>query len=130
MSEVLNKIEQYAKEALSILQKSTSKRLRVDRILLSNKMKTTMGYALYEFNEKSRRYRYTIKISGVIFKRDSVTLKESVYHEVAHLVDYQIYKQWGHGHTWIRLMHRLGIEPVVFATDEEYLEAGYTRHVK
>ena len=121
-------VEAYAVEALGILQKYTCKKLRIDEIILSKRLSSTMGIAKWEL--RGKRYRYIIKISSKIFTKDCKALKETVYHEVAHLADWQIYKCWGHGETWVRLMNRLGVEPKVYAEPEEYLEAGYLQKIK
>lgn len=115
--------KKYIQEAFEILQKTTAKRLRYDRLLLCGRMSSTMGLATYNFI--GNRYHYTIKISSKIFRRDSVALKDTCYHEVAHLADWQIYRKWGHGDTWCRLMRRLGLEPRIHIEPYEYVEAGY-----
>lgn len=114
----------YAKEALAILQATTKKKLRVDEILTSGRMTSTLGYAQWKYL-RSRRYHYTIKLSTAIFKGDSQVLRDTVYHEVAHLVDYQLYKNWGHGHTWKQLMIKLGLQPNVYCESEELATIGY-----
>lgn len=113
----------YIQEALEILQRTTKKRLRFDELILSGRLSSTMGLANYHM--VGNRYYYTITISSKIFKRDSIALKETCYHEVAHLADWQIYRKWGHGDTWCRLMRKLGLEPRVYIDPEEYVEAGY-----
>ena len=113
----------YIQEALEILQRTTKKRLRFDELILSGRLSSTMGLANY--HKVGNRYYYTITISSKIFKRDSMALKNTCYHEVAHLADWQIYRNWGHGDTWCRLMRRLGLEPRVHIEPEEYVEAGY-----
>lgn len=112
-------------EALSILQKYTCKKLRIDEIILSGRLSSTMGMAYIDF--QGRKYYYTITISSKIFTKDCVSLKETVYHEVAHIADWQIYRKKGHGDTWVRLMNRLGVEPKIFAEPHEYIEAGYVK---
>lgn len=84
-----------------------------------------MGVATFEF--RGRKYYYTITISSKIFTKDCVSLKETVYHEVAHIADWQIYRKWGHGETWTRLMYRLGVEPKIFIDPHDYEDAGYSK---
>lgn len=125
--ELRNLVLKYAKEALDILQKHTSKKLRLDKIILCHRMTSAMGLANYYY--KKNDVHYSIKISSKIFTKDCRALKETVYHEVAHIVDRQLHGFWGHGKTWIRLMEQLGVPPAVYANQEDYENAGYLRKV-
>jgi predicted SprT family Zn-dependent metalloprotease len=113
----------YIEQALKKLQHHTKQKLRVDDVMMSKKMTSTMGEAYWE--PKNRKNHYIIKISSKIFTQDCKALRDTVYHEVAHIADYQIYKKWGHGKTWKRLMVRLGLEPLVLGTEEEFDDAGF-----
>jgi len=124
-----NLIEKYAKEALEILQVTTKKKLRLDQIIMCNKLSKTMGKAAYDHMGRGK-ISYWIKISTKIFKRDSEALRNTVYHEVAHIVDHQLNDELAHGPTWADLMIKLGLEPVINATEEEYIECGYRESAK
>ena len=118
-------VQRYIDEALTILRKKTRRKVRCDSLTFSPRMTSTLGHATFKYDRKSADYHYSIRISKVIFKGDSDVLRETVYHEVAHVADHQIYKEWGHGPTWEKLMGHLGLEPKVYAEVEDYASIGY-----
>lgn len=118
-------VEKYVEEALKLCKTKTKKRLRCDEIKFCGKLRTTMGYASARM-QPNGRYRYTITISKHIFRGDSHILRETVLHEMAHLIDYQVYRGWGHGPSWAGVMCWMGLEPRVYTEEWEYEALGVT----
>jgi predicted SprT family Zn-dependent metalloprotease len=66
----------------------------------SNRLTKTGGKCIY-----SNRV-YTVRFSTDIMERNDISayISQVVYHEVAHMVDRQVYNNWGHGATFYRIM--------------------------
>ena len=66
----------------------------------SNRLTKTGGKCIY----KNRIY--TVRFSTDIMERNDISayISQVVYHEVAHMVDRQVYGNWGHGATFYRIM--------------------------
>ena len=89
-------------KCVAAIKAKLGKDVEVTRVVWSNKMTRTWGKAsLKTYNGKRE---YIITLASQIFKIDSPELRNTVAHEVAHLADFQVYNQWGHGRTWRYLM--------------------------
>lgn len=83
-----------------------------------------MGFADIPVVRGKREYH--LHISSKIFKKDSPTLRETVYHEVAHLADVQLFNTWGHGEGWKLMMETLGYPSArVHVREIDYRRVGY-----
>ena len=77
----------------------------VPKISLNNRFKTTAGMAYYDTNE--------IKLSTELFAEHTEHfVADTIPHEVAHIVDWIVFGEWGHGPTWKRVMRECyNLEP-------------------
>ena len=80
------------------------RRDNVPAISLNNRFKTTAGMAYYD--------SHSIKLSTELFREHTDHfIADTIPHEVAHLVDYIVFKEWGHGPSWKQVMRAYGLEP-------------------
>lgn len=125
-------VDQYINEASEIL-KSKNLKCHVDTVILSSRMSRTLGAALFK-ERAGNFYTYSIKISSKAFTCDSKKLRNTVFHEVAHIADHQNYKKFGHGVTWKYLMNVLGYDAEIYydaeAVEEEIGHKHETRKNK
>jgi len=77
-------------------------RIPFPRVEFSNRMTKCGGKCIYD----PKYNTYTIRFSLDIMSRNDISkyLSQVVYHEVAHMVDRQVYFNWGHGSTFYRIM--------------------------
>lgn len=78
-----------------------------------------MGQARYDGKQ------FWVEISSKMFVDDSEVLRNVVYHEMAHVADYNLFGEWGHGESWQCLMKLLGLPPDQYAKEEEYEAIGW-----
>lgn len=95
------------------------KRIVLPKVRLNGRLSVTMGQARCDEGQ------FWIEISSKMFVEDSVVLRNVVYHEMAHVADFSLFQQWGHGETWQCLMKLLGLPPDQYAKEEEYEAIGY-----
>ena len=116
---VLSLVQQYTKEAHRTLQRKMGHRIILPKVRLNGRLSVTMGQA------RCDRGQFWIEISSKMFVEDSEILRNVVYHEMAHVADYSLFGEWGHGESWQCLMKLLGLPPDQYANDEEYEAIGY-----
>ena len=92
-------------------------------VIISNRMTRCWGMATVKSGE------YIIKISGKVYVGNEATmaLRNTVAHEVAHLVEYELYGEFSHSDRWAYFMTLLGQTPNRTVTDEKKAETGYIR---
>lgn len=88
----------------------------------SIKGRSCCGKASYRDNK--------IKLNAEIAQRNFEDFEDTLVHEYCHLLDYKLYKGWGHGATWKRLMIDLGGNPVSKAKGLDVEGIQRTRKVK
>jgi predicted SprT family Zn-dependent metalloprotease len=117
-------LQQIAQEevqrCIKVIQQHTGQHIRVDRVEFSPRMFRTWGCASLKTYNGQRKF--CIKLASKIFVEDSQAFRNTIAHEVAHLADFQIYNQWGHGRTWKSIMQMLGQEGNRLVTKEELTE--------
>jgi SprT protein len=69
--------------------------------------RSTCGKATYMDNK--------IKINAQIACLNFSDFEDTMIHEFSHLLDYKVYKKWGHGPTWKSIMVALGGNPTYAA---------------
>lgn len=76
------------------------------KIEFSNRMTTCAGKCRMESGGKAG---YTVIFSMPIMRDNDINrfANETVYHEVAHMVDHIIYGGWGHGNTFFHALHTI-----------------------
>jgi len=109
--------KQLIQETLSKIKAKTGKEVRVDEVEWSGRM--TRSWGLAQLGMMNGRRVYRIKLASKVFTQDSKAFRDTVIHEVAHLADFQIYNNWGHGATWKGIMRMLGAQPNRIASSEE-----------
>lgn len=105
-------------KCVAAIKAKLGKDIEITRVVWSNKMTRTWGKAsLKAYNGKRE---YIITLASQIFKTDSPELRSTVAHEVAHLADFQVYNQWGHGRSWRYIMSSvLGYKADRCVTEQE-----------
>lgn len=94
-------------------------------VRLNGRLSRSLGRAVVTRNPFGTQY--IIEINSKAFKEDSIQLRETTLHEVAHLVDYTHHKQeMSHGKGWQKCMRALGLKPEVCASAETVKAIGYT----
>ena len=73
-------------------------------VRLNNRFSSTAGMAYYETNHIELSTKLLIE-----FPRDFVV--DTIPHEIAHIADYHLHGNWGHGPTWKQIMTRMGVTP-------------------
>jgi SprT protein len=73
------------------------------KIVVKEEMRTTAGTAYYKAN--------TIHLNKKLFTENINTFNQTIGHEVAHLINYEVYGKRGHGPTWKNVMIMMGLEP-------------------
>lgn len=109
--------KQVIRETLQKIKERTGKDVQIDEVEWSNRMSRAWGRA--ELGTYCGRRIYRIKLAAKVFTEDSEALRTTVIHEVAHIADFQLYNNWGHGPTWKGIMRMLGQSPNRLATREE-----------
>lgn len=116
---VLSLVQRYTTEAHRTLQKKMGHRIILPKVRLNGRLSVTMGQARCDYGQ------FWIEISSKMFVEDSEILRNVVFHEMAHVADYSLFGEWGHGESWQCLMKLLGLPPDQYAKDEEYEAIGY-----
>jgi predicted SprT family Zn-dependent metalloprotease len=117
------------RECVEAIEQQTGKKLVVPTVVWSNKMSRSWGKASFIDKTDGRR-EYIITLSAKVFNAETNALRNTVAHEVAHIADLQLYKNWGHGPTWAMIMSRMLNQPARrLATREEMLEVAPTAKV-
>jgi predicted SprT family Zn-dependent metalloprotease len=90
---------------------------------ISNRLKTTAGYMYYE--------QRVMKLSFELFSEytDEMTV-ETIPHELAHQVAWDIYREGKHGVPWKNVMRSIGKEPTRCHTMVNTLHAARKAKVK
>nr|DAW10209.1 MAG TPA: SprT-like family [Caudoviricetes sp.] len=116
---VLSLVQRYTTEAHRTLQKKMGHRIILPKVRLNGRLAVTMGQARYDGKQ------FWVEISSKMFVEDSEVLRNVVYHEMAHVADYSLFGEWGHGESWQCLMKLLGLPPDQYAKEEEYDAIGW-----
>lgn len=124
MSQMDKLAKKYVQQNIELIKAKYGRTVRVDQIEWSNKMHRHWGLASSKAYNGQRLY--IIKLAAKVFTEDSEAFRNTIAHEVAHLADFQIFKEWGHGRTWKAIMRAIGQNPTRCATEEEAKEIGYT----
>jgi predicted SprT family Zn-dependent metalloprotease len=66
-------------------------------------MRTTAGKAYYNLN--------MIKLNKTLFLENKDKFNQTIGHEIAHLLNYEIYGHTGHNGSWKAIMILLGLKP-------------------
>lgn len=107
----------YVGDALAIIKQRTGIVVNIDEVIFCDEIRS-LGLASLNGG------KHTISIS-MKYKADSSALRETVFHEVAHIADNVLYKKWGHGKTWKYIMkHFFNLSPMAMASIEKCAEAG------
>lgn len=127
---LLESVKYYTTEALVKAKPIMKRRGPVPIwIRLNGRFTTTAGKAqVYLDMSKGRReYYYTLDISKKVFAngKDSQFLIDTVYHEVAHILEWEVHRALGHGPNWQRIMRLLDKEPYVYCYAEDFASVGY-----
>lgn len=127
---ILPAVHRYVREALAVVNRHPGNkygtRVEVDNVVISDRMTTALGKAgVKRCKHDYDSFEYTIKISGKIFKADSNELRQTVFHEVAHIADHAIFGKMGHGDTWKAIMGWLGVVAEVRASEARMKAIGY-----
>ena len=128
---LLESVKFYTTEALTKAKPIMKRRGPVPIwIRLNGRFKATAGKAqVYLDMSKGRReYYYSLDISKKVFAKgatDSQFLIDTVYHEVAHILEWEVHRALGHGPNWQRIMRLLGKEPYVYCYAEDFASVGY-----
>lgn len=85
------------------------------QMLFDLKCSKTMG--------KADRIKNTIHLNPEMLRKNPHELEDTVIHEYCHLLDYKIFKGWGHQKTWKKLMSELGGNPMAKAVNVSMAEA-------
>ena len=121
---LLESVKYYTTEALVKAKPIMKRRGPVPIwIRLNGRFTTTAGKAqVYLDMSKGRReYYYTLDANG----KDSQFLIDTVYHEVAHILEWEVHRALGHGPNWQRIMRLLDKEPYVYCYAEDFASVGY-----
>jgi len=94
----------------------------------SPRMRST--FALCRYYPNAGKPYYVIRLSSVVFTRDTTAFRNTIAHEVAHAVDSELYDGWGHDETWQKVMAALGQEPVVGVSEDEARELGISMYTE
>lgn len=102
--------------------KDFGKTLKIDEIVVSNKMTSTWGLATID----RARNKRIIKLSAKVFHDRVYTeaFHNTVIHEFCHHADSVMFNGWGHGNTWAMLMKHFGLDPNRCVTAKENKEIG------
>jgi predicted SprT family Zn-dependent metalloprotease len=117
-------VNQYINEARQLIKSVYNYHLKLHAIKFSSRMKRVNGKAIYE--KTNFGTFYTITISTHVYQHDSIELKKTVFHEIAHILDHQLYGGWSHGATWKKVMISLGQSPDRLKSQAALQEAGHS----
>lgn len=107
----------YVNDALLIVKEKTGKYVTIDKVVFCDEIRS-LGLA----SRKDDKFIISISMK---YKADSSALRETVFHEVAHIADYVLFKKWGHGKTWKHIMKQwFNMSPMACASVEKCAEAG------
>lgn len=124
---IQTRVEQYRDEALATLK---AKGYNVPHsclitVEISGRLSRALGRAKRTTSEFGTFW--TIQINKKAFTEDSIHLRETTLHEVAHIVDAHHHKhEMSHNAPWKRIMLALGLKPDVYASQEKVDSIGYT----
>lgn len=94
----------------------------------STRMTRTFGRASY----KNLTGQYSITLSSFVYEGQTHTraFRNTTAHELAHIVEHIVFKQFSHSTKWEQLMRDIGESPSRFATAEKKAEVAYVRPPK
>lgn len=75
------------------------------KVVLNNRLKTTAGRAFYENNPQ-----YIDLSTELFWEYTEEFLRDTIPHELAHLVAYTVYGDPGHGKGWKEVVSHMGIK--------------------
>jgi predicted SprT family Zn-dependent metalloprotease len=116
-------MKKYVEEAKVILA-THNMELPKDLILnVNNRLKKSLGRAKYRTSLGETFY--TIEINGNAFTKDSAEFRETMLHEIAHVMGHFVYGTLDHDKYWAKFMRTFGLEANVFASKEKVASIGY-----
>jgi predicted SprT family Zn-dependent metalloprotease len=95
----------------------------------SGRMTRAWGRAIVEYPKVPSMTKYYIVLSSVVYNETNVnseSFRKVVIHELAHLLDFAIYKRMSdHGFTWSQIMKKLNETPTRYVTKAEKEEINH-----
>jgi predicted SprT family Zn-dependent metalloprotease len=126
MTLIVSEAAKILKEVTPLIEAKYGCKIPKIEIIASGHMKTTFGRA------ELKHGQYSIKLSKYAYEGNTQTraFRNTTIHEIAHIVEHLVYKQFSHSHQWESIMAHLNEKAARFVTQEKKAEIEYVRPPK
>lgn len=108
-------IIKHIQDALDIVNSRFVKKTVIDEVIYCNEIRSLGVASIANGNKIYISMKYTF---------DCKELRETCFHEVAHITDVVVYGTWGHGKNWKSIMRFFGLSDKATASIEKCAAAG------